>query len=105
LWKRFREDFLSGGIQRWKQQANWRSLTHDSRALAPGIYRVEVEEATGIVWLCAPDHQRLARLRRRLRDTKPSFFSARIVAGDARAYVERFGCDGARWLDDEPMAL
>jgi hypothetical protein len=99
LWRRFRGDFLSGGIQKWKRQAGRRSLTDDSRAPVPGIYRVEVEESTGIVWLCSPDYQRLARLRRRLHNTSPSFFSARIVAGDARAYVERFGRDGASWLD------
>ena len=100
LWQRFREDLLSGGIQKWRHQTRWSSLTRDHSAPTPGIYRVEVEERTGIVWLCSPDQQRLARLRRRLRDTKPSFLSARIVAGDARAYIERFGRDGATWLTD-----
>lgn len=98
LWQRFREDCLSGGTQKWKHQAGWCSLTPDSRAPAPGIYRVEDEEHTGVVWLCSPDHQRLARLGGQLRDTKPSFFSARILASDARAYVERFGRDEATWL-------
>jgi hypothetical protein len=100
LWQRFREEFLSGGIQKWKHQAGWWSLTSDSAAPAPDIYRVEVEEPTGTAWLCSPDHQRLARLSGRLRDPKPSFFSARIVAGDARAYVERFGRDDATLRDD-----
>jgi DEAD/DEAH box helicase len=99
LWQRFREDFLSGGIQKWKHQADWCSLSDDFSAPAPGIYRVEVEDRTGIVWLCSADHQRLTRFESRLRDIQPSFFSARIVGGDARAYVERFGRDSA-WLDD-----
>jgi hypothetical protein len=99
LWRRFRDDFLDAGIAKWKRQAGWRNLTHDFPA-PPGIYRVEVEEPAGIVWLCSPDHRRVARLRRRLRDVKPSFLSARIVAEDSRAYIERFGRDGSRWLDD-----
>jgi hypothetical protein len=100
LWQRFREDFLDSGIQRWRRQAGWRSLTHDFPAPPPGTYRVEIEDRTGMVWLCSPDHRRVAQLRRRLRDTKPSFLSARIVPDDGRAYIERFGRDGSAWLDD-----
>jgi hypothetical protein len=73
LWQRFRQDFLNVGIQKWKRQGRWCSLTGDSPNLEPDIYRVEVDEHTGRVWLCSSDHQRLARLRRRLRDTKPIF--------------------------------
>ena len=49
LWKRFREEVLSGGTQKWRTQNSKRTLArngHDA-AVPPGIYRVEIDEPQG----------------------------------------------------------
>jgi hypothetical protein len=103
LWKRFREEVLSGGTQKWRTQNSKRTLArngHDA-TVPPGIYRVEIDEPQGDAWVCTPDYRRLVRLRTRVRDSKPSFFAARFVEGHSRAEILRIGRDRAVWLENE----
>jgi hypothetical protein len=67
-----------------------------------GTYRLEVDDRTGEAWICTPDHQRLAPLRSRVSDPKPSLFVARFVSNERRALVQRFGRDRATWSTDWP---
>lgn len=101
LWARFRKDVLSGGIQRWQAQRNKRSLSlgRKETSLPEGIYRVEIDEREGHAWLCTPDYRRVASVRRRIKDRKPSLFAARIVAGERRVNIERFGRGRAAWFE------
>ena len=102
LWKRFRHDVLSGGIQKWRAQNSKRALDLGGRSTRPpnGIYRVEIDEPQGDVWVCTPDYRRLVRLRTRVRDPKPSSYSARFVDGDNRAQIQRLGRDRATWIEN-----
>jgi hypothetical protein len=101
LWKRFRDDVLSGGASRWRVQHSKRTLDLSSgKRPSNGIYRIEIDEPQGNVWVCAPDYQRLVQLNRKVRDVKPSFFTARFVEDDPRAHVERFGRDGIIWQEN-----
>jgi len=103
LWKRFREEMLSGGTQKWRAQNSKRTLDIDGQGqvVPPGIYRVEIDEPQGDAWVCTPDYQRIVKLRARVKDSKPSFFAARFVEGHRRAEIQRFGRDRATWLENE----
>jgi hypothetical protein len=103
LWKRFREDVLSEGIQEWRTQNSKRILDLSENEARPpnGVYRVEIDEPQGDVWVCTPDYRRLVRLKSRVRDLKPSYFTARFIEGDNRAQIQRFGRDRATWLEKD----
>lgn len=103
LWKRFREDVLSEGIQEWLTQTSKQVLDLGGGETRPpnGVYRVEIDEPQGNVWVCTPDYRRLVRLRTRVRDPKPSYFTARFVEGDNRAHIQRFGRGRAAWLESD----
>ena len=75
-------------------------LEHNGSRPPDGIYRVDIDEPNGQVWICTPDYQRLVRLKRRIKDVKPSFFSARFVEGDARAQIQRHGRGRAIWIEN-----
>jgi hypothetical protein len=103
LWKRFREEVLKAGTQKWRTQTSKGTLALNGHkaAVAPGIYRVEIDQPKGDAWICTPDYRRLGRLRARIRDSKPSFFAAHFVKGHSRADIQRVGRDRAVWLEDE----
>ena len=97
LWKRFREEVLSSTLQRWTEQHSTLDLAEGVERPSAGIYRLEVNHRGGQAWICTPDHQRLAPLRCRVRDPKPSLFAVRFVGDEHRAFVQRFGRDRATW--------
>jgi hypothetical protein len=103
LWKRYREEVLSGETQKWRTQDSKRTLAVNGHgaAVPAGIYRVEIDEPQGDAWVCTPDYRRLVRLRTRVRDSKPSFFTARLVEDHSRAEIQRIGRDRAVWLEKE----
>jgi replicative superfamily II helicase len=100
LWRRFREEVLRIGTERWRVQNSKRALHRDAKGTPPpiGTYRLQIE-ANGDVWLCTPDYHRLVRLRKKLKAPKSSLFAARVVEGDTRAHIQRFGHGRAIWLD------
>lgn len=102
LWKRFRDEVLSGGTEKWRGQKSKRVLNLGANDIKPpnGIYRVEIDETAGVVWVCTPDYRRLVQLRSKVRDIKPSSFAARFVEGDSRAHIQRFGRDNATWREN-----
>jgi hypothetical protein len=99
LWKRFRDETLSGGIQTINVSEVRRGLAAGYTRPANGVYRVEVDDATGEAWVCTPDYRRIAKLRRRLRDPARGLLTARFTRGDERALVRRSGSGNAEWLD------
>lgn len=90
LWQRFRDETLSAAIQRWHRVAADRALA-DQVAVAPGLYRVERDEAAGETWLVTPDYRRLARIAGSVRVTRPSLLAARIMPGANQLRIERLG--------------
>jgi hypothetical protein len=90
LWKRFLDETLSAAIQRWHRVAADRVLA-DPVAVAPGLYRIERDDAAGENWLVTPDYRRLARIEGSVRMTRPSLLSARVVDGGHQLRVERLG--------------
>jgi hypothetical protein len=102
LWKRFRSEVLSGVLQKWTEQNSKRvlDLPDGAEALAVGTYRLEIDDRTGQAWVCTPDYQRLAALRSRITDPKPSVFAAYFDGDDRRGRVQRLGRDRATWSRD-----
>jgi hypothetical protein len=102
LWKRFRNQVLGGASNKWRSQVSKRALDPSTAGTTPpvGTYRVEVGGPQGDVWVSTPDYRRIVRLRTKFKDVKPSVFAARFVADDRRAQIQRFGRDGATWLQN-----
>lgn len=90
LWKRFRHETLSAAVQRWHRVAGHRALA-EPIAVAPGLYRIERDEAADENWLVTPDYRRVARLTGSVRHTRPSLFTARVTPGAATVQIERWG--------------
>ena len=99
LWKRFRDETLTGAVQRWRRSESHRALAEGEERPHDGTYRVEIVNATGDVWICTPDYHRLCRLRGRVRDARNGFYAAKFKPGDNRALIQRFGYGRAEWQD------
>jgi hypothetical protein len=118
LWKRFREEVLSGTLQKWTEQHSKRvlDLADGTERPSVGIYCLEVNHRTGQAWICTPDHQRLAPLRSRVHDpsqvcsrcdllttsTGP-LFSASVAIGDVVSGVSR--CQAQHTPVNDQVAL
>lgn len=102
LWKRFRDNVLSEGVEKWRIQTSKRVIDLPMGETRPpnGIYRIEIDEQKGDVWVCTPDYRRLVRLQTQMRAPKSSFITARFVEGDNRAHIQRLGPDHAVWLSE-----
>jgi hypothetical protein len=101
LWKRFRDQTLSGGVQKLRINESRRHLARGEPRPENGTYRLEIDEVGGDTWVCTPDFQRVAKLRSRLRDPSNGSLAARFTAGDDRAFVKRFGAGRAEWIQDD----
>lgn len=101
LWKRFRDNVLSEGVEKWRIQNSKRVIDLPMGETRPpnGIYRIEIDEQKGDVWVCTPDYRRIVRLRTQMSAPKPSFLTAIFVEGDNRAQIQRLGRDRAIWFD------
>jgi hypothetical protein len=101
LWQRFRNEMLSGGVEIFEVGEVQRALAAGQPRPADDTYRVEVNRSTGDAWVCTPDYQRVAKLRRRLKDRRRGLLSARFVPGNQRAIVKRYGRGRAAWVEPE----
>ena len=102
IWARFRREILRGNAERWSNR-KWRRKVDSKTCLsepAPGRpHRVEVDDEDHSVWVCTPDFQPVAKLRRTLIDRLPSVLHAWFEEGGSRAIVTRLGRSRAKWLD------
>jgi hypothetical protein len=100
LWRRFREEVLSGGIQAWSI-ASWKRLLDlpDGAARpSPGLYRIETDpDDADTTWLSTPDYRRIAPFKKSVRDLKPSLFAARLAGGTFVAEISWIGRGKANW--------
>jgi hypothetical protein len=100
LWRRFREEVLSGGIQAWSI-ASWKRLLDLPDGVArpsPGLYRIETDpNDPNTTWLSTPDYRRIAPFKRSVHDLKPSLFAARLSGGTSVADISRIGRGKANW--------
>ena len=100
LWRRFRDEVLSGGIQAWSI-ASWKRLLDIPDGAArpsPGLYRIEEDpDDPGRTWLSTPDYQRVAPFKKSVRDLKPSLFAARLAGGTSVAEISRIGRGKVNW--------
>jgi hypothetical protein len=98
LWRRFRQEVFSGGVQAWSI-ASWKRLIdlHEGAARpSPGLYRIETN-GIDTTWLATPDYRRIAPFKKSVRDLKPSLFAARLPGGTAVADITRIGRGKANW--------
>jgi hypothetical protein len=98
LWRRFREEVLSGGIQAWSI-SSWKRLLDlpDGAARpSPGLYRIETDP-DDTTWLSTPDYRRVAPFNKSVRDLRPSLFSARLPGGTSVTEISRIGQGKANW--------
>lgn len=74
LWKRFRAEALSGGIQKWSKASFKQLLDLPADAPSPlqGRYRVlPVADDEGRTWLATPDYRFVAPFKKAIIDPKP----------------------------------
>jgi hypothetical protein len=94
LWRRFRDDVLSGGTQAWSI-ASWKRLLNLPDGTArppPGLYRIETDpNDPDTTWLSIPDNRRIAPFKISVCDLKPSLFAARLPGGKSVADISRIG--------------
>ncbi len=100
LWRRFRDEVLSGGIQAWSI-ASWKRLLDIPEGAArpsSGLYRIEEDpDDPNMTWLSTPDYRRIAPFKKSVRDLKPSLFAARLAGGTSVAEISRIGRGKANW--------
>ena len=101
LWHRFRDEVVGISAPAWKVQTHRRRLALAAGQVRPadGLYRVEIDRRRREAWIVSPDFQRVARVRKPVRDRHSGLYSARFVPGDDRAHIERLGPGEALWGD------
>ena len=100
LWARFRDEALSGGIQKWSIASFKRLLDLSPGATAPprGFYRVLTDaDEEGRTWLSSADYQPIAPFKRAAVDPKPSLFSGTLPGDTKIVEALRIGHGTARW--------
>lgn len=99
LWQRFRDEMLSGAQQKWSVGSGARalSLRAADKALAAGIYRIEIDAPDGEAWLTSPDFRRVAKFKTRVQGTWHGLLAARLKDGQRSAQIERFGPGKVKW--------
>src|SRR5260370_41253595 len=81
LWKRFRDETLSGGFQGIRVNETRRNLAGGQPRPKDGLYRLEVDHPSGEAWICTADYRRLAKLRSRVSEPANGLFPARFISG------------------------
>jgi hypothetical protein len=99
IWTAFRNDALSGGIEKWRS-SSWRhelttveelSLFGDER-----VCRAE-QDAQGYVWIKTPDFRPLLRLPYRCSNPQPSLLHAEFSLVTAQVHIHRIGRGELEW--------
>jgi len=101
LWRQFRSDVLAGQTQKWTIDEWPRNVDQNSFRLEPELnrtYRVEITR-NDTVWICTPDFRRVARLRRSIRNPRPSVLTARFNPENRQVTIRRVGRGTARWSE------
>jgi hypothetical protein len=99
LWRRFREDLLSGALQKWSVGRGKRTLIFDEATGRPpeGTYRVEFDDPDGDALLATPDYRRVAKFKTRAQGLQLGLFAARLKDGQNAAEIERIGPGIVKW--------
>lgn len=99
LWRRFRDEMLSGAQQKWSVGSGVRALSIGAADKAPagGIYRIEIAGPDGDAWLTTPDYRRVAKFKTRVQGTWRGLLAARLGDGQRSAQIERFGPGTVKW--------
>lgn len=101
IWRQFRTQMLRSGNQKWTSMKWKRNVNPVSRYSDPEsdrLYRVEIDEQDKSVWICTPDFQRIVKLRRTMRERKPSVLTASFEDGSTQALIRRLGRSKPTWL-------
>ena len=101
LWRRFREDALSGGIQKWERE-RWRlPLTADEivRLGDERTFRIEIDDDDWL-WVLSADGRRLFRLPYRATNPGPSLLSAHFDPADGGLSLQRVGRGNLNWITE-----
>lgn len=98
VWKRFRDEALGAATPKWVRARAHREieLPAGTPPPAPGVYRIEVENGDGPVWLTTPDFRRIARFRNPATLPQPNLLIGRYGAG-ASVEIERVGIGRGTW--------
>ncbi|WP_298280512.1 DEAD/DEAH box helicase [uncultured Bradyrhizobium sp.] len=99
LWKRFRTDALSGGIQKWTI-GSWKRLldiSGGSKPVPEGLYRILPSDEDGRTWLVTADYQPIAPFKKPVPDIKPSLLSGRLSGKTLVVDAVRLGRGKVNW--------
>jgi hypothetical protein len=100
IWRAFRSDALSGGIEKWRSDLWQHELTTVAELALfanESTCRAEQDEE-GYVWIKTPDFLPLLRLPHRARNPQPSLLHAEFALGTARLYIHRIGRGQVEWI-------
>ena len=100
LWKRFRAEALSGGVQKWTIASFKRLLDPPTGSSHPpkGLYRILPNgDAEGRTWLSTPDYRLVAPFKKAVQDPAPSLFVGRLVGDTSVVEAVRLGRGVANW--------
>jgi hypothetical protein len=101
LWAQFRNDMLSGQIQKWTIDDWSRDVDARSYRMEPELdqtYRVVASRRRDTVWICTPDFKRVVKVAGSIRMPQPSLLLARFERDSKQVSIHRAGRGNARWL-------
>jgi hypothetical protein len=107
IWRVFRSDVLSGGIEKWRSNVWQHQLTTVAELEFFGneqTCRAEQDD-DGYVWIKTPDFRPLLRLPHRARDPQPSLLHAQFELGAARVLIHRIGRGELEWVSGHSLAV
>jgi hypothetical protein len=101
IWQRFRQDALSGPIQRWTEQ-EW-TLTTDLPKWSTAGYpaRIQTDEKSGRVSVTSPDFREITGIQQRLSEARPSLMRVDFAADGKSSTIRRVGKGKASWVSDK----
>ena len=96
LWARFRNEALSGGIQKWSVK-HYKRLLNTAAGLPAGLYRVITDEGDGRTRLFTPDFRMVAVFENAAVDSKPGLLSGRLRKRTRLVEATHVGPKTLRW--------
>lgn len=101
IWKKFRNDALSGATSKWTTQ-DWTMQGDVPNFVDVGMPgRIEIEERTGAVSVATPDYRSIVGIRQRLRQFRPSLCHVEFATDRRSSRIIRLGRGEAQWQDNE----
>ena len=101
IWQRFRQEALSGPIQRWTEQEWTLNTELPSWSTAGYPARIQTDEKSGRVSLTSPDFREITGIQQRLSEARPSLMRVDFTTDGKSSTIRRMGKGNANWISDK----